>query len=548
MRGRSLVAILGAAGILGLAAALVVGLTAGEQPETAATAVIIDLPDNPAALAATEAQEAESVASLPSGADESPVELEEAVVPAEPAVPEKLQIVDTVRLKLNDPALRKGAHPDDLAAAEAFYAAHSGPALWMTTAGLSPEAQSIVAELGRADEWGLNASAFAVPPADYQPTVPEDQAAAEVAITLAVLKYARQARGGRADPSALSKIVDQKPRLRDPNTVLTEIAAAETPDAYLRELNPKHAQFLLLRQALLKARAGESKQDIKKLLVNMERWRWMPTDLGSLYVWLNSPEFMMYIVKDNKTIHSEKIVVGKLAYATPVFSADMKTIVFNPEWTVPPTIVREDLLPKLRGGGGLFSSNTAILKQHGLKVRYNGKLVDAGSIDWKSVNMGAISFHQAPGPNNVLGKVKFLYPNKHIVYMHDTIKRDLLNKEVRAEGHNCPRVDNPGKVAAVLLAEDKGWPTSKVQKLLDDGYDASVALDHHIPVHTTYFTAVADADGKVRTFADVYGLDGAVAAAIDATDAVSPPASTPVAETAPVPPRKPEGSLAASTP
>jgi L,D-transpeptidase YcbB len=544
MRGRSLVAILGAAGVFALVTALAVWLAAGSQTQTATT--IVDIPDNPAALAATEAQEAEVIASLPSAADETPAT--EEVMAAEPGLPEKLLIADTIRTRLTDPALRKGAHADDLAAVEAFYAGHSGPALWVTSAGLTPQAQSIIAEMAKAGDWGLDARAFVVPPASYQPAVAEDQAAAEIAVSLAILKYARQARGGRANPASLSSLIDQTAPLRDPTTVLTEISATDTPDTYLTGLHPKHQQFEYLRQALLKARAnGEAKpQDMNKILINMERWRWMPEDLGSFYVWLNTPEFMMHVVKDGKDIHSEKIVVGKLVYATPVFSADMKNIVFNPEWTVPPTIVRENLLPKLRGGGGgWFSSNTSILKQHGLKVKYNGKPVDASSVDWNKVNLAAISFHQAPGPTNVLGKVKFIYPNKHIVYMHDTIKRDLLKKTVRAEGHNCPRVDNPGTVAAVLLAEDKGWPKAKVDQLLDKGYDASISLDHPIPVHTTYFTAVADADGKVTTYADIYKLDGIVAKAVlGKGDAV--PA---VAQTAPVPPRKPASeSLAASTP
>jgi len=541
MRGRPLVAILGAAGVFVLVAALGLWLAASNQPQTAAT--IIDIPDNPAALAATEAQEAEVVASLPSAADETP-----AVAAQDPALPEKLFIADTIRLKLNDPALRSGAHADDLAAVEAFYAGNSGPALWVTSAGLTPQAQSIIGELAKADEWGLDARAFAVPPPSYQPTVAEDQAAAEIAVSLAVLKYARQARGGRAKPAALSPLIDQTPPLRDPTVVLTEISASDTPDTYLTGLQPKHEQFERLRQALLKARAGSDAdpKQVKKLLVNMERWRWMPEDLGRYHVWLNTPEFMMYVVKDGKTAHSEKIVVGKLVYATPIFSADMKTIVFNPEWTVPPTIVRENLLPKLRGGGGgWFSSNTSILKQHGLKVKYNGKPVDASKVDWNNVNIGAVSFHQAPGPTNVLGKVKFIYPNKHVVYMHDTIKRDLLKNSVRAEGHNCPRVDNPGTVAAVLLAEDKGWPKAKVDQLLAKGYDATISLDRPIPVHTTYFTAVVDADGKVKTFVDVYKLDGVVAKAIIGNTGTAPA----VARTAPVPPRKPaNGSLAASAP
>ncbi|MGH6736406.1 MAG: L,D-transpeptidase family protein [Methyloceanibacter sp.] len=540
MRGRSLVAILGVAGAGALAVAVAVWFV-GRLPETAT--VVVNIPDNPAALAATEAQEAEVVAALPNAADEMPAE---DAAPPEPSGPQPVFIADAVRAQMSNPALRAGAHPDDIAAVETFYTGHTGPALWVTDAGFTPQAQAIIAEIAKADDWGLESSAFAPPPADFQPADAGQQAAAELALDLAILKYARYARGGRANPSALSKIVDQTPPLRNPATVLTEIAAAPEPDAYLRDLHPKHEHFERLRQALVKARANSAKQeDVTRILINMERWRWMPENLGSLYVWLNTPEFMMYVVKDGKPIHSAKIVVGKVRYATPVFTANMTTIVFNPEWTVPPTIVREDLLPKLRGGGGLFSSNTAILKQHGLRVKYNGRPVDPGGIDWKSVNMAAISFHQAPGPTNVLGKVKFVYPNKHIVYMHDTIKRDLLNKTVRAEGHNCPRVDNPGKVAAVLLAEDKGWPTSKVEELLAKGHDASVSLDRQIPVHTTYFTAVADADGKVRTFADLYGLDRAVGNAIIGKGA----AVNAVAGAPPSPLPKPNaGSVATTVP
>jgi murein L,D-transpeptidase YcbB/YkuD len=246
----------------------------------------------------------------------------------------------------------------------------------------------------------------------------------------------------------------------------------------------------------------------------MERWRWMPEDLGALYVQINIPEFMVHIVKNGKTIHSEKAVVGKAVYATPIFSADLKSIVFNPEWTVPPTIIREDLLPRLRGGGGMFGGNTSILKQHELNVNYNGKRVDPGSINWSTVNMGAISFTQAPGPKNVLGKVKFLYPNRHSVYMHDTIKRELLSLQVRAEGHHCPRVANPGKVAALILAEDSGMPQAEIDKLLAKGYNSGVSIRNRVPVHTTYFTLSADAEGKLQSFADIYGLDAGVAAAV----------------------------------
>jgi murein L,D-transpeptidase YcbB/YkuD len=147
-------------------------------------------------------------------------------------------------------------------------------------------------------------------------------------------------------------------------------------------------------------------------------------------------------------------------------------------------------------------------------VRYNGKVVDPGSINWSSVNMANISFTQAPGPTNVLGKLKFLYPNKHVVYMHDTIKPNLFKTAMRAEGHNCIRMERPAKLAEILLAEDKGWDTKKVQDLLAKGYDAAVNLDKPFPVHTTYFTAVVDDNGTLNSFGDVYGLDRKVAAVV----------------------------------
>jgi murein L,D-transpeptidase YcbB/YkuD len=147
-------------------------------------------------------------------------------------------------------------------------------------------------------------------------------------------------------------------------------------------------------------------------------------------------------------------------------------------------------------------------------VNYNGRVVDPGSIDWNNVNMAKVSFTQAPGPTNVLGKLKFLFPNKHVVYMHDTIKRELFNQSMRAEGHNCIRVAKPEQLAALLLAEDKGWSPTQVQDLLDKGNNAPVALDRPVPVHMTYFTAMVDEKGKVTTFADIYGLDKKVGTAL----------------------------------
>ena len=425
-------------------------------------------------------------------------------------------VVAAIRAKLAAPSLAKSAHADDLAALRAFYAARTAP-LWITEMGFSFAGQSLFDEIKDADAWGLAATSFDLPDEAALPTTAGAQAEAEAALALAVLKYARFARGGRVKPSEVKDIFDQTPPLRDPKTVLAEIAASEAPDAYLRALHPKHEQFARLRAALVKARAEErpNEPDIRRLLVNMERWRWMPEDLGALYVWNNVPEFMLRVVKNGAPIHVEKTLVGEPRYATLVFSADMDMIVFNPKWTVPETIIREDLLPKLRQRSRWTRSyDTSVLKLNKLKVRYDDKPVDPAKVDWRRVNMRRITFIQAPGPTNVLGKIKFIYPNEHAVYMHDTRKRHLFKKTMRAEGHHCIRVAEPDKLAAVLLAEDKGWPEDKVKALYAKSHDEEVKLDRPIPVHTAYFTAQVDAAGKVETFADIYKLDDAVGLAV----------------------------------
>src|SRR5262249_14635742 len=427
-------------------------------------------------------------------------------------------VIAEIRSKLV--SLREDVDTKDLAALETFYAERSGPPIWITPMGFSARAVDAMNEISKADDWGLAASDFNLPSPGDLPNNADDQVKAEIKLQLAILKYARFARGGRANPLSLSPIIDQTPPLLDPKVVLDDIAASSTPAGYLQSLHPKHEQFQRLRQALLKARGiggaeaakkPRNQQEIQSILINMERWRWMPADLGKVYVQDNVPEFMLHVVRDGKVIHSDKIAVGELKYATPIFSAKMQSIVFNPEWTAPPTVVREDLLPNLRGGGGFFGGSTSILRQHGLQVRYNGRVVDPSSVNWTSVNMANIAFIQPPGPTNVLGKVKFLYPNEHSVYMHDTIRPNLFTQSARAIGHNCIRMEKPGKLAEILLAEDKGWDAKKVEDLIDKGNNTPVNLDHPIPVHTTYFTAVVDDEGKVRTFADIYGLDSKVA-------------------------------------
>jgi L,D-transpeptidase YcbB len=452
-----------------------------------------------------------------------------ASAPTEPADP----VMAIIRTKLADAANRKDEDSDDLAALEAFYGARSDAPLWITEMGFSAKGQQALFEIAQADDWGLDASAFDLPPAGDLPANVEAQALAEIKLDLAILKYARFARGGRFTPSKISELYDQTPPLRDPEVVLAEIAAADAPGLYLQSLQPKHEQFHRLRQALLKARGKSEKQakptgndkDIKRIIINMERWRWMPEDLGSIYVWNNSPEFRLYVFKDGQAIFHDKTLVGTSGYATPVFSAPMTTIVFNPDWVAPETVVRENIIPPLQ------RRSYSILRIHKLYVSYNGKPVDPTKVDWNRVNPLSYTFSQRAGPHNNLGKVKFLFPNRHDVYLHDTlpVRKKYFKRSVRMIGHECVRMETPIQFADILLAEANGWPETQVKELWDNGNNSAAALDKKIPVHMVYFTAVVDEDGKIKSFADVYGLDRKLAAALfgDTTGFPPPPPEPP---------------------
>jgi murein L,D-transpeptidase YcbB/YkuD len=521
--------------------------------------------------------------------------------PAAPVDP----IVAYVRQKLSQPPRGKGVDRRDWDALASIYAERSEPPFWVSEGALSAKARAAMAEIAKADDWGLSAAAFELPKLPAGAPSLEALGDAEIKLALAVLEYARHARGGRLDPSRVSRNFDQKPPLRDPKTVMQEIAAAQAPDAYLRSLHPKHVQFERLRQALLKARAvGEPKKqtddpadvrlpegpnlqagvahphvallrrrlgvkgqaaqqdvfdedldaavkafqkeqgflpdgvigprtraalngqpkaaawgsDVERLIVNMERWRWMPESLGDFYVWDNVPEFFMRVVKNGKMIHSAKIVVGKPDTQTPIFSAEMRYIVFHPEWGVPNSIKIKEILPYLQPtGGGFFGfggTDTRVLQRHNLRVSQNGRPVDASSVDWASVDIRRFDFIQPAGAGNVLGVVKFRFPNKHDVYMHDTPQRELFDKQVRTYSHGCMRVQDPHRLAEILLAEDKGWPAARVRALLAEGNNNEVELTRRIPVHVTYFTAMVGDDGVLRSIADPYGHDNRVALAL----------------------------------
>ena len=483
----------------------------------------------------------------------------------EPQAPEKLitaeeAVLISIRSRLTNfmvPAkptqLQKGAAIDRAGLAK-FYATlgeqadegnETGRPLWVGRTGLTDQARAALREIGNAAEWGLSPDDFDVPEhaaSGDAPLTPSELVRLEMQTSLSILKYARYARGGRMDPTDLSLDIDRKPPLLPADVVLKGAHEADNVAGFLQGLHPKHEQFERLRQALPKA---QSEEEDERLRSNMDRWRWMPETLGDSYVWLNIPEFKLHVLEDGKTVQFEKIVVGNPSTPTPVLSAEMTEIVFNPERIVPLSLIRKEVLPKLKGGNDFFGrTDTSVLDQYQITVKRRGQPVDPSTIDWKTVNPATLTFVQAPGRTNILGKVQFLYPNDRGVYLHDTIISSQLARAVRAEGNKEPRVGNPDRVAARLLAKSNGMSGAKVNQLVGGGTTSRVKLDTPIPIHMTYFTAVVDEQGKVQTFNDVYKLDGR--GKPDDAAAASP---APAAGTAPIPSRKPlNRNLAATVP
>ena len=247
---------------------------------------------------------------------------------------------------------------------------------------------------------------------------------------------------------------------------------------------------------------------IDKLLDNMERLRWLPRDLGKRYVFVNQPAFEATVVKDGKPEWTTRVIVGKPDTQTSVFHDEMEMVVFNPSWGVPPSIIANEYLPKLRNDPGY-------LDRLGFKVvTQQGKVVPSSSVSWWEYGSKVpYGIQQPPGEKNALGELKFLFPNSHDIYMHDTPSRELFEKDMRAFSHGCVRVQDPRQFASVVL----GMTPEEVAAKVESRDSTTVRLKEKLPVHITYFTAWPDAAGNIVYFNDIYGRDRTLEIARSAT-------------------------------
>lgn len=466
--------------------------------------------------------------------------------------------------------------PQDLArykdrqAIRTVYAARDFAPFWIEDGHFNARGRSILARIDHASEDGLDLRPIAV-------AAPKDGdaaalASAEIALTDAAAAYGYQATGGRVDPSRIGPLVAMKPDVADPPRVIAALVDAPDAGEALRAFNPPQRGYAALRDKLgelrrtsdvasrtavpygptlkpgmrdvrvplIRARfgldpvpadaadagltydievaaavadfqkahrlpasgvltirtvaamsGGSPRQLEDEIVANMERWRWLPRDMGENRIEVNIPDFTVNVMHGDAVFHQARVVVGQPDKPTPLFSETMQFIIVNPYWNVPLSIVKNEMLPKLAADPDYFS-------RHGYETVERG---------------GQTYVRQPPGDSNALGRIKFMFPNKYSVYLHDTNSRSLFGNDRRALSHGCVRVDAPFKFAEAVLGKDNGWTEARVKRLIG-GSERTINLPQPLPIHIMYFTAFVDDAGALQLREDVYGYSAKLRAAL----------------------------------
>ena len=236
---------------------------------------------------------------------------------------------------------------------------------------------------------------------------------------------------------------------------------------------------------------------------NLERWRWVSRDPGERYIRVNIAGFELQAIENDSVVFSTEAIVGQTKRKTPVLSSIMTYMVLNPDWTVPPTILREDIIPSV-------IKNLDYLTEKNLKIlRPDGTEVDPSTIDWNTMVTSGFPYriNQEPGPGNALGKVKFMFPNQYSVYIHDTPGRNLFGRTERSLSSGCIRINNPLSLVEWLMKDNPSWTPAEIKNVVDKGKVRSVYLANPVPVYILYFTAWAGDDGVPYFRKDIYDLD-----------------------------------------
>lgn len=445
----------------------------------------------------------------------------------------------------------------------AAYEANGNKPFWIDGKGWSEAAKLLVARLERSGEDGLRPTDYALPAFEASDKV--SLAEADIRLSTLAVLYARDARGARIDPRRLSKLITPTLYLPSATEVLSELTAVKDPGAALAAYNPPHQGYRNLKAKLAELRRhqddapmvrippgpelklgmrddrvhlvrarlglGPSQEPVfdrstatavaefqkqaglrangilsartiaalgtpvttrreQDIVAQMERWRWLPPDLGERHIMVNVPEFQVRVVDHGKVVHQARIIVGKPETATPIFSHKMDHVIVNPSWFVPPSILKKEFLPGLAADPDYAAKRGYVVTRRG----------------------NSISVRQPPGERNALGWIKFMFPNEHAVYLHDTPNRRLFAAEKRAFSHGCVRVDNPFLLADQVLGPE--WTTERLKRLIGSG-ERMIKLPQPLPIHLVYNTITVDNDGRVTTFDDLYGFHRLVRQALE---------------------------------
>lgn len=254
-------------------------------------------------------------------------------------------------------------------------------------------------------------------------------------------------------------------------------------------------------------------QRMRQVRVNMERWRWMPADLGPRRIEVNIAGFRVDVMEADRKVLSMRAIVGKPYHKTPVFSDRMSYLVFNPSWNVPWSIAVREILPKLKENPSYLSENDMrALKGWGA----DADVIDSSAVDWSRLNEKNFRyrFQQLPGEANALGRVKFMFPNEFDVYLHDTPARSLFTNESRDFSHGCVRLEKPLDLARYLLQTERSWTKEQLDGVLASGKETEVPIRAPVPVHFMYWTVWVDGSGLPQFRDDIYDRDEPLAAAL----------------------------------
>ena len=497
-----------------------------------------------------------------------------AATPAAPALSTAdAAVVDQLRNLSSGKFDRIVGNKKDRTIVDAFYSGRDYAPLWITDGKVNERGKAVIAYLGHVDQDGLDPADYPVPNFSAL-SDPNDLAEAELKLDMTIITYAHHASIGRVHWSRVSGDISYTTTAPEPADVLAAMVEAKDMATALDAYEPHTPGYLALKAKLAEIRAGKAEagktpigngaapkiggQDervpllrerlnvsgdgdtydkaladaVKKyqqdhqlkvtgtltpqtiealngrqpdkpvdiILANMERWRWMPHDLGNTYVIVNLADFTLRVMHDGKPVWTTKIVDGKPEMPTPIMQAEMKYITINPTWNVPPSIINHEYLPALQ-------QDPTVLDRMGLKV---GKNPD-----------GTVHIWQPPGDKNALGRIRFNFPNKFLVYQHDTPDKYLFANDKRAYSHGCMRVQDPQKYAEVLLSlvrPNDGYTLERIKKMIDAGGEQDIQLPTFIPVNLTYQTAFVDDDGKLQFRDDVYGRDKQLLAILKGDD------------------------------